>query len=409
MNNIRLRKNSLWIENISALRLAKKYKTPFYCYSFKQLKENYNFFKHTFRKIDPLICFSVKSNSNVNLLRELKKMGSGADVVSIGELLKSIKAGIKNNKIVFSGVGKTEEEILTAINKKVLLINVESENEANLINKIAKKSSKKIPVGIRLNPNVTGKTHKKISTGGKDEKFGLAYNDFLNLIKKIKNMKNLNLQGVSVHIGSQITSIKPFKKVLSILNKIINKTQVDFKFIDLGGGMGISYSKNEKPINLKQYAGLIKKFLKNKNSRIIFEPGRFIIANTGILITKVIYIKKSNAKYFIILDAGMNNLMRPALYNAHHQILPLKKTNNFLKGNIEFVGPICESADKFSKEKRFQKIKEGDFVGLTNVGAYGMSLSSNYNTRPIIAEIIVNGSKHKIIRKRQSLQSLVNN
>ena len=324
MNNIRLRKNSLWIENISALRLAKKYKTPFYCYSLKQLKENYTFFKNTFRKINPLICFSVKSKSNINILKELKKMGSGADVVSIGELLKSIKAGIKNNKIVFSGVGKTEEEILTAINKKVLLINVESENEANLINKIARKSSKKIPIGIRLNPNVAGKTHKKISTGGKDEKFGLAYNDFLNLTKKIKNMKNLSLQGVSVHIGSQITSIKPFKKVLSILNKIINKTKVDFKFIDLGGGMGISYSKNEKPINLKQYASLINNFLKNKNSRIIFEPGRFIIGNTGILITKVIYIKKSNAKYFIILDAGMNNLMRPALYNAHHQILPLR-------------------------------------------------------------------------------------
>ena len=409
MNYIRLRKNSLWIENISALRLAKKYKTPFYCYSFKQLKENYNFFKHTFRKIDPLICFSVKSNSNINLLKELKKMGSGADVVSIGELLKSIKAGIKNNKIVFSGVGKTEEEILTAINKKVLLINVESENEANLINKIARKSSKKIPIGIRLNPNVTGKTHKKISTGGKDEKFGLAYNDFLNLIKKIKNMKNLNLQGVSVHIGSQITSIKPFKKVLSILNKIINKTKVDFKFIDLGGGMGISYSKNEKSINLKQYASLINNFLKNKNSRIIFEPGRFIIGNTGILITKVIYIKKSNNKNFIILDAGMNNMMRPALYNADHQIIPLKKTNKSFNANIEFVGPVCESSDKFSIRKNFFKIKEGDFVALLNVGAYGMSLSSNYNTRPIVAEIMVSGSKQKVIRKRQTIENLVNN
>ena len=222
-------------------------------------------------------------------------------------------------------------------------------------------------------------------------------------------MKNLNLQGISVHIGSQITNINPFKRVLSILDKIIRKTKIDFKFIDLGGGMGISYSKNEKPINLLQYAVLIDKFLKNKNSKIIFEPGRFIIANTAILIAKVLYIKKSGRKNFIVLDAGMNNLMRPALYDAYHQIIPLKKTNKLLKGNIEFVGPICESSDKFSNEKKFPKIKEGDYVGLANVGAYGMSLSSNYNTRPMIAEIMVNGSKHKIIRKRQSLHSLVNN
>ena len=409
MKHIKLRKNNLCVENITALKLAKIYKTPFYCYSLRQLQDNYQALKDSFKSFNPLICFSIKSNSNIKLLNELKKMGSGADVVSVGELLKAKKAGIKSNKIVFSGVGKTEEEILMAVRKKVLLINVESENEVNLINKIAKRASRKIAIGIRLNPNVTGKTHKKISTGGKQEKFGLTQNDFLNLCKKIKKMKNLNLQGVSVHIGSQITSVGPFRKVLSVIKKIINKTKINFKFIDLGGGMGISYSQNEKPINLKQYASLINNFLKNKNSRIIFEPGRFIIGNTGILITKVIYVKKSNAKNFIILDAGMNDLMRPALYDAHHQILPLKKTNNFLKGNIEFVGPICESADKFSKEKRFQKIKEGDFVGLTNVGAYGMSLSSNYNTRPTIAEIIVKGSKHKIIRKRQSLQNLVNN
>ena len=284
-------------------------------------------------------------------------MGSGADVVSIGELLKAKKAGIKSNKIVFSGVGKTEEEILMAVRKKVLLINVESENEVNLINKIAKRASRKIAIGIRLNPNITGKTHKKISTGGKQEKFGLTQNDFLNLCKKIKKMKNLNLEGISVHIGSQITNIEPFKKVLMVINKIIKKTQINFKFIDLGGGMGISYLKNEKPMNIKQYAKLINNFLKNKDSKIIFEPGRFIIGNAAILISKIIYIKKSAGKRFVVLDAGMNDLMRPALYDAYHQIIPLKKTNKLLKGNIEFVGPICESSDRFSTEKRFQKIK----------------------------------------------------
>ena len=409
MNYIRLRKNNLCIEKLSALKLAKKYETPFYCYSLSQLKNNFYIFSNTFKTIKPIICFSVKSNSNITLLRELKKMGSGADVVSIGELLKAIKAGINAKKIVFSGVGKTEEEIKKAIKKKILLINVESESEVNLINKISKKLSKKTSIGIRLNPNVTGKTHKKISTGSKNEKFGLIYNDCVKLCKKIEKMKNLKLMGLSVHIGSQITNIAPFKKVLSIINKIMNKTKIDFKFIDLGGGMGISYSNNGEKLNLKHYAQLVNKFVRGKNIKIIFEPGRFIVGNTAILITKIIYIKKSSNKYFVILDAGMNNLMRPALYDAHHQIIPVKKANKLFRGKLEFVGPVCESSDKFSTQKIFSQIKEGDYLGLADVGAYGMSLSSNYNTRPTIAEIMVSGSKHKIIRKRQSLENLVNN
>tara|TARA_Y100000590_G_C15670710_1_gene996156 strand:- start:261 stop:1490 length:1230 start_codon:yes stop_codon:yes gene_type:complete len=409
MNYIKIRQNKLCIENISAIKLAKKYKTPFYCYSISQLKNNYYTISNAFKAIRPIICFSVKSNSNLALLKELKRIGSGADVVSIGELFKALKAGIKPKKIVFSGIGKTEEELKLAIKKEILLINIESENELNLINKISKKNAKKISIGIRLNPNVAGKTHQKISTGGKDEKFGLSYNDFVNLCKKVKMMKNLNLEGISVHIGSQITSINPFRKVLSVLNKIISKTKINFKYIDLGGGMGISYSKNDKQINLAEYAKLVNKFLKNKKSKIIFEPGRFIIGNTAILISKIIYIKKNNNKKYIVLDAGMNNLMRPALYNAHHEIIPLRIKNKKLRGNLEFVGPICESSDKFSRKKIFPYIQEGEYVALVNVGAYGMSLSSNYNTRPIVAEIMVNGSKHKVIRKRQSFESLVNN
>ncbi len=409
MQFIKIKQKNLCVENISTIDLTKKYKTPFYCYSVGQLKNNYYALTKAFANIKPIICFSVKSNSNLTLLKELKKIGSGADVVSIGELLKALKAGIKPKKIVFSGIGKTEDEITLAIKKGILLINVESENELNLIYKIAKKFHKKVPIGIRLNPDVTGKTHHKISTGGKDEKFGLSYNDFISLCKKIKKMRNLNLEGISVHIGSQITSIEPFKKVLSVLNKIISETKINFKFIDLGGGMGISYSANQKQINLKIYAKLVDKFLKNKKSKIIFEPGRFIVANSAILISKIIYIKKNDHKKYIVLDAGMNNLMRPALYNAYHEIIPLKIKNTKIKGNIEFVGPICESSDKFSKVKKFSEVREGDFVALANVGAYGMSLSSNYNSRPIIAEIMVNGSRHKIIRKRQSLASLVNN
>ena len=409
MNFIRLRKNNLCIENILALSLTKKYKTPFYCYSLSQLKNNFYSFNNAFKASKPLICFSVKSNANITLLNELKKMGSGADVVSAGELLKATKAGINAKKIVFSGVGKTEDEIKLAIKKGVLLINMESEGEANLINKISKKMSRTTSVGIRLNPNITGKTHKKISTGGKNDKFGLGYNDFINLCKKINNFKNLKLEGLSVHIGSQITNVKPFKQVLTIINKIITKTKINFKFIDLGGGMGISYSNKEKKLNLNQYAKLVNRFIKNKKTQIIFEPGRFIIGNTSVLISKIIYIKKSNNKNFIILDAGMNDLMRPALYDAQHKIIPLKKNNKRIVGNVEFVGPICENSDKFLNQKVFSKIIEGDYVAITDVGAYGMTLTSNYNTRPIIAEILVSGSKHKLIKKRQSLENLINN
>ena len=409
MNYIKLRKNNLCIENVSAFSLAKKYKTPFYCYSLSQLKDNFNNFSNIFKSAKPLVCFSVKSNSNITLLKELKKMGSGADVVSSGELLKAIKAGINSKKIVFSGVGKTEEEIKLAIKKKVLLINMESESEANLINKISKKMNRTTSVGIRLNPNIVGKTNKKISTGGRYDKFGLSYNDCLNFCKKVDNLKNLKLDGISVHIGSQITNVKPFREVLNILNKVIKATKINFRFIDLGGGMGIAYSSKEKKLDLKQYAKLVNKFLKNKKTQIIFEPGRFIVGNTSILISKVIYIKKNSNKTFIVLDAGMNDFMRPALYDARHNIIPLKKDNGFIFSNIEFVGPICESSDKFLKKTKFSKISEGDYIAITNVGAYGMSLASNYNSRPIVAEIAVNGSKHKLIKKRQSLENLINN
>ena len=409
MNYINLRKKNLTVENVLATSLVRKYKTPFYCYSLSQLKNNFYTFNKAFREVKPLVCFSVKSNSNINLLKELKKIGSGADVVSSGELLKSLKAGINVKKIVFSGVGKTEDEIKLAIKKKVLLINMESENEAILINKISKKMNKKTSVGIRLNPNITGETHKKISTGGKHDKFGLSYKDCISFCKKISTLKNLKLIGLSVHIGSQITNIKPFQQVLSVLDKLINEANISFEFIDLGGGMGISYSKKEKKLNLTEYSQLVYKFIKNKKAKIIFEPGRFIIGNSSILVSKILYIKKSNNEIFIILDAGMNDLMRPALYDAHHEIIPLKKSNKKIVGNIEFVGPICESSDTFLNLKSFPKVEEGDYVAITHVGAYGISLSSNYNSRPIIAEVMVDGNKHKLIKKRQSLENLINN
>ena len=407
MLNLRYVGKNLYIGKLSVANIAKKSGTPFYLYSKNQIRENYIKFVNTFRKIDPLVCFAAKSNSNLSILKSLGKLGAGMDVVSGGELLKALKAGIKANKIVFSGVGKTEEELKIAINKKILLINCESESEARIINKIAKRSNRKVSIGFRLNPNIDAKTHKKISTGKADNKFGVSIKNFSIFLKEIKKLKNVKLEALSVHIGSQILTDVPYKKVLTVLFKLIKNLKLNLKYIDLGGGFGINYSKKDKPINLKKYSNLVHSFSKKLNCKIIFEPGRSIVGNAGILVSKIQYIKNGTNKKFIILNAGMNDFMRPALYDAQHQIIPVIKITKKIKGMIEFVGPVCESTCKFGKYKNYQKISENDFVAIANVGAYGTSLSSNYNTRPLIAEILVNKNKFKFIRKKQNLLKLI--
>jgi len=399
--------NNLLIDNFKVENLAKKYSTPIYCYSYKNLKENIKNFQKNFRKINPIICFAVKSNPNINLLREIGKLGLGADVVSIGELMKAIRSGIKPNKIVFSGVGKTSNEIDYAIKKNILLINAESKSEILEIERISKLKNKIVNIGIRLNPNTDPKTLSQISTGKKENKFGVSEKEFLNLVKYSRNSKNLNLKCLSVHIGSQILDHKPYEKMLKVLEKVIKKTNFKFDYIDLGGGMGIDYNNNKKFLNLKKYSLSIQKFLKKNNCKIIFEPGRSIVASSGILISKIIYIKESYKKDFVILDAGMNDLLRPALYKAKHQIIPVKRNNKKAKKIYEFVGPICESTDTFLTIKKFQKLNEKEFIIICDVGAYGMSLSSNYNLRPKAVELLIKNSKIKVIKKRQSLKDLV--
>ncbi len=397
----------LTIENFKVKTLAKNYDTPIYCYSFEKIKNNINKFKKVFLKINPLICFSVKSNSNSNLLREINKLGLGADVVSMGELMKALKSGINPNKIVFSGVGKTSEEIIFAVKKKILLINAESKSEILEIEKIAKKTNNKVNVGLRLNPNTDAGTLSQISTGKKENKFGVSEEIFIDLVEYLKNSKYLKLKCLSVHIGSQILNHKPYIKMLKVIEKIIKKTQFYFEYIDLGGGMGIDYENKKRKINLKKYALSVEKFKKRNNSKIIFEPGRSIVGDSGYLISKIIYIKEGYKKDFIILDAAMNDLMRPALYNAKHRIIPAKKNKTQSLKIYEFVGPICESTDKFSTVNKFQKLKEKDLIVICDVGAYGMSLSSNYNLRPKPIELLIKNSKIKIISKRQDLKELV--
>jgi len=398
--------NNFFIERIKAQNLAKRFGTPIYCYSYEKLKKNIINFINNFKSFNPLVCFSVKANSNVNLLREIKKFNFGADVVSIGEMMKVLKAGFNPKKIVFSGVGKTSEELSYAINKNILLINIESEEELIEVEKIAKKKRKLVDIGIRLNPNTDAKTLKKISTGKKENKFGVTEKAFFNLLNYSKKSKYLNLKCLSVHIGSQITSYKPYEKTLGIIKKIIHKSNYKFQYIDLGGGMGITY-ENEKKLNYKKYNNSIKNFLKKNKTKIIFEPGRSIIGDTGILISKVIYIKKTQNKDFIILDSGMNDLIRPALYGSKHKIIPLRRISNSSNKNYEFVGPICESTDKFLNIKKFQKLKKNDLIAICDVGAYGMSLSSNYNVRAKPIEILIKGSKVSIIKKRQRLKDII--
>ncbi len=404
---MRYKNNNYFIENISLDKLAIKYSTPLYCYSYNKLKSNIiNFFTY-FKKFSPLVCFAIKSNTNLNLIREIKNFGLGADVVSKGELMLALKAGINKKKIVFSGVGKTESELKFAIEKKILLINSESESEIKIIEKIAKKKNVVVNIGIRLNPNTDANTLKQISTGKKENKFGVDEKTFLKLVSVLRTSKNIKLKCLSVHIGSQITDHKPYEKMLKSVDKIINKAKFNFEYIDLGGGMGISYEKNQKKLNYKKYKSAIEKFLRKNNSKLIFEPGRSIIGNTAILISRVIYLKETSKKIFVILDAGMNDMMRPALYGAKHQILPAFKNKKKSKKSYEFVGPICETTDKFLSVSNFNKLKERDLIFISDVGAYGSSLSSNYNLRPKPSEILINKSKITILKKRQKLEDII--
>ena len=398
---------NLTIEKVSVQSIAKKFGTPFYCYSYKKLKENIINFKKNFNSFSPLICFAVKSNANVNLVREIRKLGLGADVVSKGELMLALKAGMEPKKIVFSGVGKTSAEISYAIDKRILLINAESKSEINEIEKIAKSKKKIVNIGIRLNPNTDAKTLKQISTGKKEKKFGVDEKTFFELVNYSKISKHINLKCLSVHIGSQILDYRPYEKMLKVVGNIIKKGNHIFEYVDLGGGMGISYEEKNKKLNYKKYSIAIKKFLKNNKSKIIFEPGRSIVGNSGSLVSKVIYIKENGKKDFIILDAAMNDLMRPALYGANHKTIPVLKTNQISKKTYEFVGPICESTDKFITLKKFQKLKEKDLIIMCDVGAYGMSLSSNYNVRPKPIELLIKGSRINVIKKRQKLKDLI--
>lgn len=390
------------IENVSILSLAKKFQTPFYCYSKKQIEDNFNEFK---KGLSPLknfeICYAVKANSNLSIINTLAKLGSGADTVSMGEIVRSLKAKIPAKKIVFSGVGKTEEEIKYALKKSIMQFNVESTSELEIINSQAKLLKKTANIAIRVNPNVDAKTHGKITTGRKCDKFGIDVDIFEDVLLEVKKHKNLKLVGISCHIGSQITSLKVYEdafKVLAALHKKHN-----FQVIDIGGGIGIKY-RGEKIISVPDYCRLVIKYFGNLDAKIIIEPGRKIVGDAGFLVSKVLLIKSTPSKQFAVIDAGMNDLLRPAMYDAFHKITKVSSSGK--KKTYDIVGPICETSDTFLKDYEIELLKKDDIVVIENAGAYGSSMSNNYNSKPLITELLITNKTYKVIRKKQTLRQM---
>ena len=404
MNNLKFKKNDLFIENISIKKLAKKFATPFYCYSSNTIIQKYKKFELPFKNSDTIICYAVKANPNIAILKILSNLGAGAEVVSAGELRRALKAGVKAKKIVFSGVGKSYSEIKFAIEKNILQINIESIEELELITKIAKKLRKKVQIGIRINPNIDAKTHTKISTGREEDKFGLNIETAKKIFLNYKSNPNLDVVGLSVHIGSQIMSLNPFKKAflkIKALIKKINKNEKIIKVLDLGGGIGINY-KDEKIINFNSYAKIISDISNDLGCKLILEPGRILVAESGILVTRVLFIKKNKKKTFAIIDTGMNDLLRPALYDAYLDIQSIKKDRR-KREFYTIVGPICETADTFAKNKLLNRLNTHEILFFKNVGAYGASMSSSYNSRPIIMELIINKNNFSVIRKEDTV------
>ena len=409
MHEFRYKNNQLYCESVKLEDIAKKIITPFYLYSYGTLLSHYRKLAKAFEPVQPLICYSMKANSNLAICRALVKAGSGMDIVSGGELYKAFLAGCPAEKIVYASVGKTEEEIRRAVAKGILFFNVESYQELVLINKVARDIGTIARVALRINPDVEPKTHAYITTGKLTNKFGIDFDTAYGILKNRLKFSHLNFKGLHIHIGSQIIQAKPYvlaiKKMASFIEKL-KKDKIGIEYLNIGGGLGIIYNK-EKPQTAVEFARKILPILKSTGLKIILEPGRFIVGNAGVLVTKVLYLKKTPLKNFVIVDAGMNDLIRPALYGAHHDILPIRYPLNAKRYKVDVVGPICESGDFFARGRIMPKVKEGDYLAIMSAGAYGFSMASNYNCRLKPSEVMAKGNKFYIVRKRDSYLDLV--
>jgi diaminopimelate decarboxylase len=407
MNYFSYRKGELYCENVPIKEIVRAVGTPLYIYSYKTFERHFRVFDKAFRKIPHIVCYSCKANANGSLLRTIKKLGGGADIVSGGELYKALRAGIPHNKIVFSGVGKTEEELQAAIKADILMINIESEGELAMLKKLSKKMKKKVPVSIRVNPEIDPKTHPYITTGLKKNKFGILWNDARRLYNEIAKDEYLVPAGMSSHIGSQILELTPFMEAVRSLKSMIQELRDDaipLTMMDIGGGLGITY-KDELPPSPEEYAQVIEKELKGMGLRLILEPGRVLVGNSGIFVTKLLYVKKAPEKTFYIVDGAMNDLVRPSLYSAYHEIKPVEeKKDDIIKA--DFVGPICESGDFLAKDRETPQLFQDDLIAIFGAGAYGYSMSSNYNARRRGPEVLVKDKEFFIVKKRETFGDL---
>lgn len=408
MHDFKFRNGELYCEDVKVATIAKKVGTPFYLYSHHTLVDHLTKIQRAFATVNPLICFAMKSNSNLAVLKTMAEHGAGFDVVSMGELKKALKIGADPKKIVFASVGKTEEEIRFAIETGILFFNVESIPELEEINRIAKKMEKKMQAALRINPDVQATTHDHIATGTLKNKFGIDLMSTHKILKTRKKYSHININGLHIHIGSQIVTSSPFvnaiKRVIEFL-AALRKEGIAIQYLDIGGGLGIIY-KDEKPQTAQDFADAILPFLSQTDLKIVMEPGRFIVGNAGILVTKVLYLKDNGFKKFVIVDAGMNDLIRPSLYNAYHEIVPVKETAA-RRFKVDVVGPICESGDFFAKDREIPHVDKGDLLAVMSAGAYGYVMSSNYNIRPRVPEVIVKGKQFAVTKERESYEDLM--
>ena len=408
LEKLKYQNNQLFFDNINLNDIAKNFKTPIYVYSKDKIAENYNLYSGNFKNLnikDYLICYAVKANENLSILKILAGLGSGADTVSAGEIEKAILAGIEAKKIAYSGVGKSDEEIEYAIEQEIGQINIESREEFHNIQKIAKKLNKTANISIRINPNIDAGTHEKITTGKKENKFGISLEIAEKIIEESKKDSLMNFKGLSVHIGSQILDVNKFDLTFKYLSDIYKKYP-EFKTIDLGGGLGIQYTTDDKTPAYSDFVKLIKKYFGNLDIKIIVEPGRSIMGDAGILLTKVIYVKETETKKFVIVDGGMNNLIRPAMYGAYHHPL-LVNIESQEKETYDLVGPICESSDVFAKNIQLNKIKKDNYIVFLSAGAYGRSMSNSYNLHSLAGELLIENGKIIQIRKEINFKDLL--
>ncbi|MFH0932790.1 MAG: diaminopimelate decarboxylase [Nitrospirota bacterium] len=408
MHLFQYRGEELFAEDLAVTTLAETYGTPLYIYSYNTLLRHFRAYTSAFQDYPHIICFALKANSNIAILRLFAKNRGGADIVSGGELYRALEAGMSPKKIVYAGVGKTEEEIRFALKSKILMFNVESADELREINRIAGTMRLKAPIALRINPDIDPETHPYIATGLKRHKFGIPIEDALEHYRVASRLENIKVIGIHKHIGSQITKISPFVDALQNILFLVDKLGsegLNIQYLDIGGGLGISYKDEEPPVPKDLALNLIP-LLKGRRFTLIIEPGRSIVGNAGVLVTRVLYQKKVEEKEFVIVDAGMNDLIRPSLYGAYHHLLPvIKRRRDSVLCDV--VGPICESGDFLAKERKLKKVKKGEYLAVMGAGAYGFSMSSNYNSRPRTAEVMVRGREHFLIRSRETYRDLI--